>query len=117
MGKPKEVIAKLYAAHSEGKTNMGFDIEGDSGEIKDCVESEVFDLLIAKSGRSNTLSTLLARFLEWTRSSWLSVLEVQSRETQAEEWTRTTTKPKKTLKLGTFTLPLCICEMYLWMVS
>jgi T-complex protein 1 subunit theta len=27
--KPKEVIAKLYAAHSEGKTNMGFDIEGD----------------------------------------------------------------------------------------
>merc|ERR1712209_394404 len=48
--KPKEVIAKLYAAHSEGKTNMGFDIEGDSGEIKDCVESEVFDLLIAKVG-------------------------------------------------------------------
>ena len=32
--KPKEVIAKLYAAHSEGKTNMGFDIEGDTGEIK-----------------------------------------------------------------------------------
>ena len=32
--KPKEVIAKLYAAHSEGKTNMGFDIEGESGEIK-----------------------------------------------------------------------------------
>merc|ERR1711890_168231 len=46
--KPKEVIAKLYAAHSEGKTNMGFDIEGESGEIKDCLESEVFDLLIAK---------------------------------------------------------------------
>merc|ERR1712107_30765 len=46
--KPKEVIAKLYAAHSEGKTNMGFDIEGDSGEIKDCLESDVFDLLIAK---------------------------------------------------------------------
>jgi len=46
--KPKEVIAKLYAAHSEGKTNMGFDIEGDSGEIKDCLESEVFDLLVAK---------------------------------------------------------------------
>ena len=32
--KPKEVIAKLYAAHSEGKTNMGFDIDGDNGEIK-----------------------------------------------------------------------------------
>merc|ERR1712018_344879 len=46
--KPKEVIAKLYAAHSEGKTNMGFDIEGDTGDIKDCLESEVFDLLIAK---------------------------------------------------------------------
>jgi len=46
--KPKEVISKLYAAHSEGKTNTGFDIEGDSGEIKDCLESEVFDLLLAK---------------------------------------------------------------------
>jgi len=46
--KPKEVISKLYAAHSEGHTNTGFDIEGDSGEIKDCLESEVFDLLLAK---------------------------------------------------------------------
>jgi T-complex protein 1 subunit theta len=63
--KPKEVISKLYAAHNEGKTNMGFDIDGDSGEIKvgmavrdvkmhhllspqDCLESEVFDLLLAK---------------------------------------------------------------------
>jgi len=46
--KPKEVLAKLHAAHSEGQTNMGFDIDGDSGEIKDCLESGVFDLLIAK---------------------------------------------------------------------
>jgi T-complex protein 1 subunit theta len=46
--KPKEVISKLYAAHSEGKQNMGFDIDGESGEIKDCLESEVFDLLLAK---------------------------------------------------------------------
>ena len=63
--KPKEVISKLYAAHNEGKTNMGFDIDGDSGEIKvsseihlplhhfilllqDCLESEVFDSLLAK---------------------------------------------------------------------
>jgi len=46
--KPKEVISKLYAAHNEGQTNMGFDIDGDSGEIKDCLESQVFDLLLAK---------------------------------------------------------------------
>lgn len=46
--KPKEVISKLYAAHSEGHTNMGFDIDGESGEIKDCLESQVFDLLLAK---------------------------------------------------------------------
>jgi len=46
--KPKEVISKLYAAHNEGQTNMGFDIDGDSGEIKDCLESEVFDSLLAK---------------------------------------------------------------------
>ena len=32
--KPKEVISKLYAAHSEGNKNMGFDIEAESAEIK-----------------------------------------------------------------------------------
>merc|ERR1719468_1356769 len=46
--KPKEVISKLYAAHSEGNTNMGFDIDGESGETKDCLESNVLDLLLAK---------------------------------------------------------------------
>ena len=34
--KPKEVISKLYAAHSEGKKNVGFDIEGESGDVKVC---------------------------------------------------------------------------------
>ena len=74
--KPKEVISKLYAAHSEGNRNMGFDIDGESGEIKvsliyhfpysiklhdayiskwlniaflqDCAESNILDLMIAK---------------------------------------------------------------------
>jgi len=46
--KPKEVISKLYAAHSEGKTNMGFDIDGEHDDIKDCHESQVYDLLLAK---------------------------------------------------------------------
>jgi len=46
--KPKEVISKLYAAHSEGNTNVGFDIDGESGEVKDCLESGVFDLLVSK---------------------------------------------------------------------
>ena len=32
--KPKEVISKLYAAHSEGNKNMGFDIDGESADIK-----------------------------------------------------------------------------------
>jgi T-complex protein 1 subunit theta len=32
--KPKEVISKLYAAHSEGNKNIGFDIEGESGDVK-----------------------------------------------------------------------------------
>ena len=36
--KPKEVISKLYAAHSEGNKNMGFDIDGESGEIKVSLE-------------------------------------------------------------------------------
>lgn len=46
--KPKEVLSKLYAAHSEGKKNVGFDIEGESGDVKDCYESGVLDLLLAK---------------------------------------------------------------------
>jgi len=46
--KPKEVISKLYAAHSEGNKNMGFDIEAESAEIKDCLESNILDLMIAK---------------------------------------------------------------------
>ena len=32
--KSTEVISKLYAAHSEGNKNMGFDIEAESAEIK-----------------------------------------------------------------------------------
>ena len=32
--KPKEVISKLYAAHTEGNKNIGFDIEGESGDVK-----------------------------------------------------------------------------------
>jgi len=46
--KPKEVISKLYAAHTEGNKNIGFDIEGESGDVKDCAESGVYDLLLAK---------------------------------------------------------------------
>jgi len=46
--KPKEIISKLYAAHSEGKRTMGFDIEGESGDIKECDEAKVLDLLVGK---------------------------------------------------------------------
>merc|ERR1712117_331567 len=46
--KPKEVISKLYAAHSEGNKNMGFDIDGETGDIKDYCESNILDLMIAK---------------------------------------------------------------------
>jgi len=46
--KPKEIISKLYAAHSEGNKNMGFDIDGESGDVKDCLESNVLDLMLAK---------------------------------------------------------------------
>jgi T-complex protein 1 subunit theta len=46
--KAKEVISQLYAAHNEGKQNVGFDINADSGEVKDCAESHVYDLLLSK---------------------------------------------------------------------
>jgi len=44
----KEVLSSLYAAHTEGKKNVGFDIEGEAGDVKDCVESGVFDLMLSK---------------------------------------------------------------------
>merc|ERR1719394_53255 len=46
--KPKEVISKLYAAHSEGKRTVGFDIEGEGGDVKECDAGKVFDLLLSK---------------------------------------------------------------------
>jgi len=46
--KAKEVISQLYAAHNEGNTNVGFDIDADSGEVKDCAAANVFDLMVGK---------------------------------------------------------------------
>eukprot|EP00088_Acartia_fossae_P025511 TRINITY_DN2633_c0_g1_i1.p1 TRINITY_DN2633_c0_g1~~TRINITY_DN2633_c0_g1_i1.p1 ORF type:complete len:548 (-),score=187.54 TRINITY_DN2633_c0_g1_i1:614-2257(-) len=46
--KPKEVISSLYAAHAEGNKNVGFDIEGEGGDVKDCVEAGVYDMLLSK---------------------------------------------------------------------
>jgi len=46
--KAKEVISQLYAAHNEGNSNVGFDIEADSGEVKDCAAASVFDLMVGK---------------------------------------------------------------------
>lgn len=40
------VIAKLYAAHAEGKANFGVDVE--SGELRDSVTAGVLDLFSAK---------------------------------------------------------------------
>merc|ERR1712087_281357 len=44
----KETISKLYAAHNEGKKNVGFDIDAESGEVKDCLEAGVLDLMVGK---------------------------------------------------------------------
>jgi len=46
--KAKEVISQLYAAHNEGNKNIGFDIDADSGEVKDCAESRVYDMMLSK---------------------------------------------------------------------
>ena len=40
--KAKEVISSLYAAHAEGKKNVGFDIEGEAGDCKVCSFSTFF---------------------------------------------------------------------------
>ncbi|XP_076753837.1 chaperonin containing TCP1 subunit 8 [Xylocopa sonorina] len=42
-----ELLSKLYAAHKEGKTNYGFDIEQKAGLI-DTVEANILDLFLTK---------------------------------------------------------------------
>lgn len=55
--KANVVIAELAAAHAEGKTNAGFDIDSDSASVAkedgtkhtiDAVEKQIYDLLVAK---------------------------------------------------------------------
>ena len=43
--KAKEVISSLYAAHAEGKKNVGFDIEGEAGDVKVYFYSFFFTIL------------------------------------------------------------------------
>merc|ERR1712181_12586 len=65
--------------------------------------------LSPRSGLSNMLSMPLVPSLGLTRSSWLSVPEVQSPETPVEEWTRMMTKPSCSELLHSF---VCICENF-----
>ena len=46
--KATEVISKLYAAHQDGKKNVGFDIEADCPAVKDATENGIYDLYITK---------------------------------------------------------------------
>ncbi|ESO94856.1 hypothetical protein LOTGIDRAFT_189106 [Lottia gigantea] len=46
--KGNEVIAKLYAAHQEGKKTVGIDIEGISASVRDAKEAGIIDLFITK---------------------------------------------------------------------
>jgi len=46
--KAKEVISSLYAAHTEGSKHVGFDVEGEGSDVKDCAEAGVYDLLLSK---------------------------------------------------------------------
>ncbi|CAH1800231.1 unnamed protein product [Owenia fusiformis] len=46
--KATEVISKLYAAHQEGKKNIGFDIDGPGSVVKDVLESDIRDLFLTK---------------------------------------------------------------------
>merc|ERR1712001_370502 len=70
--KANVVVAELAAAHAEGKTNAGFDIDSDSSSTPkedgtrhtvDAVEKQVFDLLMSKHWAlkyaTNAASTIL----------------------------------------------------------
>ncbi|XP_063584597.1 T-complex protein 1 subunit theta-like [Penaeus indicus] len=44
----QETLSNLLAAHSEGKTNAGFDCEGEGTLVVDAKEKEIFDLYLTK---------------------------------------------------------------------
>jgi len=46
--KPTELVSNLYAAHSEGKQNAGFDIEGDGAAVIDAAEAGICDAMLSK---------------------------------------------------------------------
>jgi len=46
--KPTELISNLYAAHSAGEKNVGFDIEGEGCATLDSAEASIFDSYLVK---------------------------------------------------------------------
>jgi len=46
--KATELISKLYAAHHEGKTTFGFNIDSEVAEVRDAVEAAILDLYLTK---------------------------------------------------------------------
>ncbi|XP_064109110.1 T-complex protein 1 subunit theta-like [Macrobrachium nipponense] len=44
----QEALSNLLAAHTEGKTNAGFDCEGEGAAVLDACEKEIFDLYLTK---------------------------------------------------------------------
>ncbi|ROT85674.1 T-complex protein 1 subunit theta [Penaeus vannamei] len=44
----QETLSNLLSAHSEGKTNAGFDCEGEGTLVTDAKEKEIFDLYLTK---------------------------------------------------------------------
>lgn len=44
----QETLSNLLAAHTEGKTNVGFDCEGEGAAVVDATEKEIYDLLLTK---------------------------------------------------------------------
>lgn len=46
--KATEVLSLLYAAHQEGKKNVGVDIEAPTAATTDCLEAGILDLYLAK---------------------------------------------------------------------
>merc|ERR1739848_908417 len=46
--KPTELVSNLYAAHSEGQRNAGFDIEGEGCATLDSLEKSILDPYLVK---------------------------------------------------------------------
>ena len=66
-------MSLLYAAHQEGKKNVGVDIEAHTAAVTDCLEKGIFDLYLAKYWGLKFATAAACTVLKVDQVSWAHV--------------------------------------------